>query len=104
MNPSLILAKHIAETDYDHIPSHAVNITKKSLLDGLGVILAASSLGEGCRQFVNLAVAEGGKEGRTIIGFGAKVSAWMAAFANGSMSHAIDFEDTHDGANVPPHA
>ena len=104
MNPSLILAKHIADTDYDHIPSHAVNITKKSLLDGLGVILAASSLGEGCRQFVNLAVAEGGKEESTIIGFGAKVSACMAAFANGSMSHAIDFEDTHDGGKVHPNA
>ena len=43
MNSSLILAKHIADTDYDDIPSHVVEITKKSFLDGLGVILAASS-------------------------------------------------------------
>ena len=104
MNPSLILAKHIADTDYDDIPNHVVDITKKSFLDGLGVILAASSLGEGCKQFVNLAIAEGGKEESTIIGFDAKVSTCMAAFANGSMSHAIDFEDTHDGASVHPNA
>ena len=105
MNLSLILAKNIADTNYDNIPSHVVDITKKSFLDGLGVILAASSLGEGCKQFVNLAVAEGGKEESTIIGFDAhKVSPCMAAFANGSMSHAIDFEDTHDGAGNHPNA
>ena len=82
MNPSLMLARHIADIDYDDIPSHVVDITKKSFLDGLGVILAASSLGEGCKQFVNLAMAEGGKEESTIISFNAKVSACMAAFAN----------------------
>jgi len=104
MNPSLILAKHVADVDYNDLPHHVVEITKKSILDGLGVILAASSLGEGCKQFVNLAITERGKEESTIIGFDAKVSACMAAFANGSMSHAIDFEDTHDGANVHPNA
>jgi hypothetical protein len=43
MNPSLILAKHIANTDYDGLPHHVVEIIKKSFLDGLSVILAASS-------------------------------------------------------------
>lgn len=104
MDQSLILAKHIVDIHYDDLPSQVVDITKKSFLDGLGVILAASSLGEGCRPFINLAMAEGGKEESTIIGFNTKVSACMAAFANGSMSHAIDFEDAHDEAGLHPNA
>ena len=61
MNESLTLAKYIVDTDYGDIPSSAADITKKSLLEGLGVMIAASGLGEGCRQFVDVAVAGGGK-------------------------------------------
>ena len=104
MNESLTLAKNIVSINYDDIPANAVDITKKSLLDTLGVILAASTLGEGCQEFVNLAIAAGGKKESTIIGFGVKVPAFMAAFANGSMSHALDFEDAHDGALVHSNA
>jgi 2-methylcitrate dehydratase PrpD len=104
MNLSLRLANHIVTTEYDDLPRHVVNVTKNSLLDGLGVILAASGLGEGCRPFVDLALKERGKKESTIIGFDVKVSACMAAFANGSMAHAIDFEDAHDGAEVHPNA
>ncbi|HEY31831.1 MAG TPA: MmgE/PrpD family protein [Dehalococcoidia bacterium] len=104
MDESLVLAKHISNIRYDDIPHSAVNITKKSLLDGLGVTLAAGTMGEGCRQFVDLAVAEGDKKESTIIGFDAKVTASMAAFANGSMAHALDFEDAHDKALTHPNA
>jgi len=104
MKESLTLAEHIASTRYDDLPGTAVDMTKKSLLDGLGVILAAGAMGEGCQQFVSLAIAGGGKKESTIIGFDTKVPACMAAFANGSMSHALDFEDTHDEALVHPNA
>jgi len=96
MNESLTLAKHIVATNYDDIPANVADITKRSFLDGLATILAGGGLGEGCKQFVNIAIAGGGREESTIIGFDAKVPACMAAFANGSMAHAIDFEDTHD--------
>jgi 2-methylcitrate dehydratase PrpD len=104
MNESLVLAKHIADIGYDGIPRHAVEIAKKSFLDALGVTLAAGTLGEGCQAFVSLAIAEGGKKESTLIGFDAKTSAAMAAFANGAMAHAIDFEDAHDRALVHPNA
>jgi len=103
-NESLTLAKHIVDTDYDDIPRDVAAVTKRSLLDGIGVILAAGKLGEGCKQFVTLAMEQGGKKESTILGFDAKVPACMAAFANGSMSHALDFEDTHDRALVHPNA
>jgi 2-methylcitrate dehydratase PrpD len=104
MNESLTLAKHIVDVNYDDIPGDVLDATKKSILDGLATILAASGLGEGCEKFVNLAMAAGGRPESTIIGFGAKVPAYLAAFANGSMAHALDFEDTHDVALVHPNA
>jgi 2-methylcitrate dehydratase PrpD len=104
MNESLTLAKHIVATNYDDIPANVADITKRSFFDGLATILAGGGLGEGCKQFVNMAIAGGGREESTIISFDAKVPACMAAFANGSMAHAIDFEDTHDLAHVHPNA
>lgn len=104
MNESLVLAKNIVSINYDDIEANAVDAAKKSLLDALGVTLAASTLGEGCQEFVNLAIGAGGKKESTIIGFGTKVPVFMAAFANGSMAHALDFEDAHDRALVHPNA
>jgi len=101
---SLALARNIVDIHYDDIPRSVLDITKKSILDALGVTLAASSLGEGCKQFIDLAIAQGGKRESTIIGFGAKVPAPLAAFANGSMAHSLDFEDAHDAALVHPNA
>jgi 2-methylcitrate dehydratase PrpD len=102
MNESSALAGHITGTSYDAIPESVIAVTKKSFLDQLGVILAAGDQGEGCRQFVDLAIAGGGKKESTIIGFGAKAPSYMAAFASGSMSHALDYEDVHDGGGVHP--
>lgn len=104
MNESLLIARYICETSYNDLPLRVVDATKKSILDALGVTLAAGTLGDGCRQFVNLAIAQGGKPESTIIGFGTKVPAAMAAFANGAMAHALDFEDSHDGALMHPNA
>lgn len=104
MNESLILAQNVADISYDDIPGNAIDAAKRSFLDALGVTLAAGTLGEGCRAFVDLATAGGGKKDSTILGFGAKAPAPMAAFANGSMAHALDFEDGHDSAPVHPNA
>ena len=46
MNESAILAKYVANTVYEDLPEKAVEMTKMSLLDALGVTLAASGLCE----------------------------------------------------------
>jgi 2-methylcitrate dehydratase PrpD len=104
MKESLALAKYIFETNYENLPRNVAEVTKKALLDGIGVTLGAGTLGEGCRAFVDLAIQGGGKKESTIIGFNAKVPSYMAAFANGSMAHALDFEDAHEGALVHSNA
>lgn len=103
-NISQTLASHIASVRFKDLPSEAVEAAKKSLLDTAGVILAATRLGEGCRHFVELALEAGGRAESSIIGFGDRVPSFMAAFANGSMAHALDYEDTHERALVHPSA
>jgi 2-methylcitrate dehydratase PrpD len=104
VNESYILAKYVKETIYEDLPQSVVEMTKKSLLDALGVSLAASGLSNESRAFVDLATESGGVKESTILGFKDRVPATMAAFANGSMAHALDFEDAHDKALVHPNA
>jgi 2-methylcitrate dehydratase PrpD len=101
---SRAVAEHVTGATFVSLPDAAVAGAKRSLLDALGVTLAASTLGEGVRPFVDLVVAEGGAATSTVIGFGVKVPAAAAAFANGAMAHALDYEDAHDGALVHPSA
>lgn len=103
-NISQKIAEHIASARFEALPSEAVEAAKKSLLDTIGVILAATRLGEGCDHFVGLALEAGGRGESSIIGFDQKVPSFMAAFANGSMAHALDYEDTHERALVHPSA
>jgi len=104
MNESAILAQYVANTVYEDLPAKAVEMTKMSLLDALGVTLAAGGLCAECEAFVEIARESGGKKESTILGFGDQVPAHMAAFANGAMAHALDFEDAHDLALVHPNA
>jgi 2-methylcitrate dehydratase PrpD len=99
-----MLAHHVATVGFEDLSPGAIEAAKKSLLDAIGVTLAAGGLGEGCRAFVDLAGQMGGTPESTIIGFRKKVPASMAAFANGAMAHAIDFEDALDGAPIHPNA
>lgn len=54
------LAKHISSVRYEDLSPCTVEMTKRTILDTLGVILAANTLGEGCSAFVKLAVQSGG--------------------------------------------
>ncbi len=105
MNPiSERIAAFIAKTRYEDLPPMAIETAKKSLLDALGVMLAATTLGDGCGPLLKLATANEGIPASTIIGIGVKRPAHMAAFANGALAHALDFEDTHDRAFVHSNA
>jgi len=106
---SCVIARHLVAVDYEDLPSEVVTVTKRSILDILGAILGASGTIPGCRKLAELVKEAGGKEESTIIGFGGKVPAWMAAFVNGAMAHCLDYDDTHDLAmmhtsapTVPP--
>jgi len=104
MDAAYEFAKYIVNSKYSELPIEVVEQVKKSILDTLGVTVAGSTTDKACERIVELVKEAGGKEESTILGFGGKVPAWMAAFANGSMSHVLDFDDTHDFASAHPTA
>ena len=62
------------------------------MLDTLGATLAASTLGDGCRQVAQHIGADPGVAEATVLGFGGRASAVQAAFANGALAHALNFD------------
>lgn len=106
MGISYELAKFIAETQYEDIPKEVFETQKKSIVDGIGITLGAATLGDGCREFVELAVenSSGGAGEATVIGFDRKLPVGWAAFANASMAHSLDFGDTQMDAVVHSNA
>lgn len=93
---ALDLSKNIANCTYNDLPPEAIQFTKNCILDILGVTVAAGPLVDGPSRIVDLVKDWGGKEESTIIGYGGKVPCVMAAFANGAMAHALDYDDTLD--------
>lgn len=64
------------------------------LLDAVGCAYAASALGEGTEPRT-IALALGGAPESRLIGVAERVPAPAAALANGTLMHALDFDDTH---------
>lgn len=98
------LSSHIAGHDARLLPNDVIHAAKLSLLDGLGVSLAASALSESAQPFISLARTAQLPVGTPILGAGFSAAPSVAAMANGALAHALDFEDTHDAAIVHPYA
>ena len=98
------LASHVAEFPTADTPASVIHAAKRSLLDGIGVSLAASSLAGQVEPFIALAREGRTRQGTPVIGFGFDSAPTLAATANGALAHALDFEDTHDAAIVHPYA
>jgi 2-methylcitrate dehydratase PrpD len=97
------ISKFVAESEYDALPAATRNAAARVILDATGVMLAASGLCPEVGPFISLA-REAATGPCTIFGSGSCTSAPMAAFANGAMAHALDFEDALDPAPGHPNA
>jgi 2-methylcitrate dehydratase PrpD len=103
--PSLRLARIATATTLQAVPTAAIRAAKWSLLDALGVMLGASGLEAACQPFSQLAREVSGAAGPCLlIGTNWQASAPLAAFANGALAHALDYEDAYDGAPLHPNA
>jgi 2-methylcitrate dehydratase PrpD len=102
MDAALAFAANIVNHEYEDLPAEIVVITRNCILDTIGVMLAASTLGDGVSEIVNLVKDGGGKPESMIIANGVKVPCWMAAFANGAMTHTLDYDDVHDEGQTHP--
>jgi 2-methylcitrate dehydratase PrpD len=88
-----LFASHASAVTYDTLPAEARMAAKKSVLDTLGVILAASGMEPAVRGVVDIVKESGGAPQCTVLGFGGKAPAVMAALANGAMAHCLDYDD-----------
>ena len=88
------LAAFVVETTLADIPSQACARAKEAMLDGLGCALVGSPTPIG--KLITQYVRERSETSRAaVIGCGFKTSATLAALANGTMAHALDFDDVN---------
>ncbi|GAC1336906.1 MAG: MmgE/PrpD family protein [Acetobacteraceae bacterium] len=91
---TLRLAEQACETRFERLSAETVLIAKQCLLDYLGVTLAGGE--EPASEIVYAEMAEqGGTPAATVFGRGARLPAASAALANGTASHALDFDDVN---------
>jgi 2-methylcitrate dehydratase PrpD len=92
MGATETIAKWIVNTNYEDIPPDAIRVANESCFDLLGVILAAATepVGEIIQQYV---ADQGGPPEATILASGLRTSIANAALVNGTMGHALDYDD-----------
>ena len=105
-DPAGDLARMVAGLSYEALPLDVVDLAKKAILDTLAVTIAGSNW-EVSPQIVAQIVEWGGTPEGSILIYGHKVPAPLAAFANGAMARAVDMGDVHESGghvtewNVP---
>lgn len=92
----------IVSTKFDDIPDAALDIASECMLDAIGTTIAGASEKSGVgRISIEYAKQIGGSGDCTLIAGGVKVSAPAAAYANGTMCHALDYDNTWWPRNHP---
>jgi 2-methylcitrate dehydratase PrpD len=76
------------------IPDEVRGRAALHLLDTVGCALAGSALGQGTEPRTVLADLRGAPQA-TVVGAAVRLPAPAAAYANGTLAHALDFDDTH---------
>jgi 2-methylcitrate dehydratase PrpD len=86
------LAMFAASLTYDDLTAEVITMTKLLILDTLGTALAATTLGEGCQAVIDVMRARGGVPESSVLGHSGKISMLDAAFANGALAHALNYD------------
>lgn len=86
------IIEFILKTEYDQIPREAITIAKRCIIDTIGVTLAGSKQPEG-KIITEFAIKKKAVAEAYIIAGGFRTSLDLAAFANATMAHALDYDD-----------
>lgn len=95
--PETDLIRFAAHTTAQQVPERVVKKSAALFLDTVGCLYGGSSA-ESIREIIDIAEVWGGKPQARIFVHNVMTSAPQAAFANGVMIHARDYDDTHDTA------
>lgn len=97
MGPTETLAQFVVDARLQDIPATAVGISKLVILDVLGVTLAASRQAV-ARIMIEYLREHGASPKAGVIGSDLRTEPSLAAWANGSMAFALDFDDDLHGS------
>ncbi len=94
--------EQILAVEYGFLPNEAIDMARQVTLDGLAVMLAGATEPLGVGRISTDYVREmGGAPQASVIAGGFKTSMLNAAYANGTMAHALDFDNTWYPLNHP---
>jgi 2-methylcitrate dehydratase PrpD len=94
------LVRYIAGTARRSYPAEVTDLALQSLVDHLGVAVGAWD--DPVARPARKVVARWNASGNARIYMGGRTTAALAAFVNASMSHAMDYDDTHAGGAGHP--
>lgn len=97
-------AARAASLKYEDLSELEVLKAKQSILDVIGVMIAASTLGSKARILASNYIDEGGPEECMVLGYGKRIPLAHAAVANGGLAHTLDYDDAVDDGGVHPAA
>jgi 2-methylcitrate dehydratase PrpD len=99
MDVAAVYADYAHELSYEQLPADVVEITKKLILDQLGVMLVGSAA-SGIEELLASAQEWGGAPQARVLVHGTRLPAHHAAVVNGAMARAHDFDSFHESAMV----
>ena len=88
------LSNRIVKIDFNDIPKDVIAISKKAILDGIGVAIAGST-DQASNIICDFVKEINGKKISTVILKPFKTTPILAALANGTMMHSLDYDDTN---------
>jgi len=94
---AVVLARFACGLSLPDLAEPVIAAAKANIFDTLACA-AAGSGARGVAEARDLALEWAGAPQATILAFGDKVPAHHAAWVNGTMAHARDYDDTHDAA------
>src|SRR6187455_3039633 len=103
--PGARLAEWIVHTDRATIPPTALDAAARSSFDCVGVMLAGAADPTG-RKMLDYVLRQGAVGPSAVVGSGRRTTPSLAALANGTAAHALEFDDMsgfgHPSAVVVP--
>lgn len=86
------------------LPEEVLEDVRRRVLDSVGLMLAAAALSDEARAVRAVMEAEGSSGRASVVGGSRRLPASAAAFVNGTLAHALDFDDTHLPSVLHPSA
>lgn len=87
------VASFVVDTGFAELPQELLDLSSKSMLDGLGLALSGS-VAESGRLVQEYLLGQGLRGNTTVLGTSLRMLERFSAFANGVAMHADDYDDT----------